>query len=515
MIQYSRLERKPKKQEIKSICSWQRECGILMDMKFILATGVYAVALAAVAETNEVPVPDEPVDSALAVSAGADFRIREEIMHNVPGLPGAPGAMMPRAYRKNINHIRFRPRVWGQLDYEQFTLYTRLTDEFREHFIENGVKRKRRSYNFPDEVVLDNLWLGATGLFDGFFDFRVGRQDMFDGRHSVLGLDRIINDGSPYVGSRCCYADMIRLTFHPTDTSKLDAFTLYDNGRNIFRYGNRNSRGRPMNAIHPGDSPEMDEWGGGLVWNDDLFERRLPYQLFIVHKHAEKYRAPSGARIPDKQVTTFGVHVTPHVTENFNFDFEGAKQFGARSNGTQAGGWMGYAAADLHKHVKSPDEFRPYTRLSAYYLSGDKHRTEGDDNDTAWDPMWARAPMDSEMFQYGTLYGLGYWSNMLYPKWTVGADFGKMHRVSAYSGPMFAAVQDHQGHADGSGQSMYKGWLTAARYDFPLRIAPKGASGLDRFTVFGHLVAEVFNPGDYFDSSRPAYFIRWEIVFKF
>ena len=62
---------------------------------------------------------------------------------------------------------------------------------------------------------------------------------------------------------------------------------------------------------------------------------------------------------------------------------------------------------------------------------------------------------------------------------------------------------------------MYKGWLTAARYDFPLRIAPKGATGLDRFTIFGHVVAEVFNPGDYYDSSRPAYFLRWEIIFKF
>jgi len=484
-------------------------------MKSIFATAVSAVACFAAASTNDVPVVEEPVDSALKASVGADLRIREEIMHNVPGLPGAPGAVMPRAYKKNINHMRIRPRVWGSLEYEEFSLYTRITDEFREHFIENGVKRKRRTYNFPDEVILDNLWFGGKGLFDGFLDFRIGRQDLFDGLHSVLGLDRIIVDGSPYVGSRCCYADMIRFTLHTTETSKLDAFALYDNGRNIFRYGNRASRGRPMNAIHPGDSPEMDEWGGGLVWNDELFEKRLPYQLFVVHKHAEDYHRASGARVPDKQITTVGAHIMPQLTENIGFDFEGAKQFGTRSNNTQAGGWMGYAAVDFHKHVTSPEKFRPYTRLSAYYLSGDKHRTEDGDNDTAWDPMWARAPMDSEMFQYGTLYGIGYWSNIFYPKLTVGADLGKMHRVSIYSGPMFAAVQDHLGHADGSGDSMFKGWLSAARYDFPLHIAPKDATGFERFTIFGHLIAEVFNPGDYYDSSRPSYFIRWEIVFKF
>ena len=486
-----------------------------MRMKIILATATAALACAAAAGTNDVPVIDEPVDSAFQTSFGADLRIREEIMHNVPGLPGAPGAMMPRAYKKNINHLRVRPRVYGQIDYEEFTLYGRLVNEFREHFIENGVKRKRRAYNFPDEVALDNLWFQGKGLFDGFLDFRIGRQDLFDGLHSTLGLDRIMIDGAPFVGSRSCYADMIRFTLHPTETSKLDAFALYDNGRNNYRYGNRLSRGRPMNAIHPADSPEMDEWGGGLVWNDDLFEKRLPYQLFVVHKHAEDYHNASGARRPDEQITTFGVHVMPQITENVSLDLEGAKQFGTKSSNVQAGGWMGYAAIDFHKHVTSPDQIRPYTRLSAYYLSGDTHRTGEHDNDTAWDPMWARAPMDSEMFQYGTLYGLGYWSNMTYPKLTVGADIGKLHRVSAYSGPMFAAVQDHLGHADGSGDSMYKGWLTAARYDFPLRIAPKGATGFDRFTVFGHVVAEVFNPGDYYDSSRPAYFIRWELIFKF
>lgn len=119
------------------------------------------------------------------------------------------------------------------------------------------------------------------------------------------------------------------------------------------------------------------------------------------------------------------------------------------------------------------------------------------------------------MFQYGTLYGLGYWSNMTYPKFTLGLDIGPKHRVSAYSGPMFAAAQDRAGHADGSGESMFKGVLSATRYDFPLVLAPKGATGVDRFEMFGHVVAELFNPGDYYDSSRPAWFLRWEVTVKF
>ena len=471
------------------------------------------VAVACGAQTNTVPVEAEAED-VVKFNAGGDLRVRQEIMHNVPGLPGAPGAMMPRAYKEAQNHIRYRPRVWSRLDAGDFGLYARLVDEMREHIVKNGVKRKNRSYNFPDEVALDNLYLEGRGLYDDFLDFRLGRQDLFDGRHSVLGLDRLMLDGAPYVGSRSCYADMARFTLHPTETSKLDAFALYDNGRNNFRYGSRHSRGRPMNAIHPGDNPEMDEWGGGLVWNDVLLDGGLPYQLYVVHKHNEDYKAFNGAHVEDKQITTVGAHVMPELDENLSLDFDLAQQFGTRSNDAQAGGSMAYAAIDYHKE-KTYQGIRPYTRLSAYYLSGDRHRTGADDGDTAWDPMWARAPCDSELMQYGTLYGLGYWSNMLYAKWTIGADLGKRHSISAYSGPMWAAAQDHLGHADGSGDSMFKGVLSAVRYDFPLLLAPRQATGIKRFEIFGHLMAEMFNPGDYYDSSRPAYFIRWEVNFRF
>jgi len=463
----------------------------------------FAFATAIVrAETNSV-----------AVDAGADLRVRQEIMHNITGLPGASGAMMPRTYRKDVNHIRFRPRVWASASWDKFTLYGRLVNEFREHIVKNGVPRKYRAYNFPDELALDDLYLDGSGLFDGFFDFRIGRQDMFEKGHSVFGLDRILFDGSPYVGSRSCYADMIKFTFHTTDTSKLDAFALYDNGRNIFRYGNRNSRGRPMNAIHPADSPDMDEWGGGLVWHDSLCDKSLPYRVYAIHKRNEDYYTAGRRHMPDKQLTTVGLNVIPEVTDNLSFELDYAEQFGTLGD-RQAGGRMGYAAVDFHRS-RTAQGLRPYTRLSVYYMSGDRHRGGDDDNDTGWDPLWGRWPQDSELFQYGTLYGLGYWSNMTYPKLTLGMDIGPHHRLMAYTGPIFAAAQDHAGHADGSGESMFKGELSVIRYDFPILLAPKNARGVDRFEIFGHVMAELFNPGDYYDSSRPAWFLRWELMFVF
>ena len=495
--------------------------GKIAHMKHIYAFVVLSMAATASAVASQTNVPPAEIaetSSKLKANAGADFRVRQEIMHNVPGLPGAPGAMLPRSKKEAINQFRFRPRVWGRLDYENFGLYTRLVNETREYVVENGQRHADRNYTFPDEVVVDNLYFEGMGLFDGFLDFRFGRQDLFDGKHSVLGLDHIMQDGAPYVGSRSCYADMARFTLHPTEDSKLDMFALYDNGRNVLRWGNHNSDNRPMNALNPRDSPGMDEWGGGAVWASDLFEKRLPYQIYAVHKHTESYWArwtPAPTRMAEKQITTLGVRVQPQVTESFSFDFEGAKQFGSKSNGgKQAGGWMGYAAMDLHPQISK--EWQPYARLSAYYLSGDRHRTDDEnDNDTAWDPMWARSPNDSELFQYGTVYGPGYWSNMLYTKLTLGADFGPHHGLCAYSGPMWAAVNDHIGQVGATGGSSYKGWNSSIRYDFPVWLAPKGAKGMDRFEVFGHVVAEMFNPGDYYDSTRPAYFLRWEFIFKF
>jgi len=143
--------------------------------------------------------------SALAFDAGADLRIRQELMDNVPGLPGG-GVLSSRARGAYKNHMRFRPRVWGEvrLDSEEsgmFRLYARITDEMRWY-----VKPHGNAYTFPDEVILDNLFFEGKGLFDGLFDFAIGRQDIY----GLYGLDHVFVDGTPGDGSRTVYSDMVR-----------------------------------------------------------------------------------------------------------------------------------------------------------------------------------------------------------------------------------------------------------------------------------------------------------------
>ena len=55
--------------------------------------------------------------------------------------------------------------------------------------------------------------------------------------------------------------------------------------------------------------------------------------------------------------------------------------------------------------------------------------------------------------------------------------------------------------------------LSQARYDFPIWLADKSKG--ERFEVFGHVLAEFFNPGDYYETDKLGFFFRWQVEFKF
>lgn len=80
---------------------------------------------------------------------GADFRVRQEIMDNIPGNPGSIYSLLPVKRSGNANHVRFRPRIWFELENGPFRLYTRFTDEFREHIVKNGARKKTEATIFP------------------------------------------------------------------------------------------------------------------------------------------------------------------------------------------------------------------------------------------------------------------------------------------------------------------------------------------------------------------------------
>ena len=433
--------------------------------------------------------------------AGADLRIREELFENVPGLPG--GGLLLRTKRGVFtNHIRFRPRVWGEVkwttqNWGSWRIYMRLADEFRW-----CPEPYKNTHTFPDELILDNLFIEGKGLFDGFLDLKVGRQDYY----GLYGLDHVFVDGTPGDGSRTTFGDMVGFTLHVTDESKIDLFGLYDHDDTDIRWGTDRSKHTVLSGIDPTASPDMDDYGYGLIWGSNL-AKWLPYQLFAMQKNTHEFEDAKGVMHPWTQRELMGAKFVPQIDEEWSLQMEGMGQVGCNGDGATLSGWSAYAGVNWKSATES--EIKPYGRFGYHFMSGDDDAAEEDGGHSAWDPMWARGVNDSEMFLYGTHYGAAWWSNMHYVKATVGCDLGRRHRIEGSCGPLFAAAQDGMGGGDG----LFKGFLSQARYDFPIWLADK-AKG-ERFEVFGHLLAEFFNPGDYYETEKPGFFLRWQVEFKF
>lgn len=431
----------------------------------------------------------------LTFDAGADLRIRQEIYDNVPGMPGG-GRMSNYARGPYKNHLRFRPRVWGEVvaltqDETMWRVYTRLADEFRWYVKPTSP----RPYAFPDELIIDNLFIEAKGLFDGLLDFRAGRQDLL----FLYGLDHIFVDGTPGDGSRSTYTDMIRVALNFEDDRRLDLFALYNFDDSDLRWGTEKGHHRALAGLG-GAEPEMDNWGFGAIWNDKIVEN-VPYQFYVMQKNTASYHLKNGTKRPTTQRELIGLKLTPRLNDEWALQLEADGQIGKNGDSKTLYGAHSYAGANW---MSASEGIKPFAKFGYEFKSGSKDAAKNDGGHGTWDPMWSCGAVESEMFLYGPLYGVGWWSNSHYPKLTLGLSMAKHHRLSASMAPIFAACRDHLGGGDGS----FKGLQSQVRYDFP--IFEDG-----RFEVFAHVLAEFFNPGDYYSTDKPAYFVRWQLDFKF
>lgn len=432
--------------------------------------------------------------------AGADLRVRQELMKNVPGLPGG-GVQFPVRRSGFVQHMRFRPRIWGEAkgvtaSGSAWRLYARLADEFR--WCPEPCKHAQ---TFPGEVFLDNLFFEGRGLFDGFLDLKVGRQDLFN----YCGLDHVFDLVSPGDGSRSFYSDMATFTLHLTEESTLDLFALYNFDDNEVRFGTERSKHTSMTGFGGGADLDMDDWGVGAIWRAKL-ATWLPYQVFVMQKNTHAFLR-AGEEHPWTQRELVGTKLMPQIDEEWSLQFEAMGQVGVNGDHETLSGWSSYAGVNWKRATAS--SVKPFGKFGYHFMSGDDDAADEDGGHSAWDPMWARGVSYAEIFLYGTHYGFGWWSNLHAINLTAGLDLGRAHRLAASLTPMFAAAQDGLGGGDG----FFKGVAYQAKYDFPIRLADK-AKG-ERLEVVGHLYAEFFNPGDYFETGKPAFFLRWQVEFKF
>lgn len=435
----------------------------------------------------------KPNPKKLDADGGGDLRVRQEVIRN---MPEANKHFMP-----NQNYIRYRPRVWGAVQNEDFKLYMRVADEMRSYTTPNVPNSQ-----WPDEVFLDNLYLDLYNLFSDRVDLRIGRQDFAGPNGPSYGAGRVIMDGTPLDGSRSIFMDAVRATIKLDEKNTLDVLGIYNSPRNPFVVGSSEPYGYYGRSLIDPKNSET-EWGGGLYFKSKEF-KELPYELYYLYKRETKAltaRTTGTSSVEDGRDThTLGARVMPQLTETVSAEVEAAAQAGEKDSGPSTSGYMGYAGLTYKPLLDS--KAKPYLTGACYYLSGDKNQGAGE-SDSAWDPLWSRWPQFSELYAYNTIYGAGYWSNLIYPHVDAGFNFAPGYKVSSSVGPMYTAVEDNLGGGDGN----LRGWLGTLRYDFPLAKKLFGKRG----ELFGHVTAEMMDPGDYYDSDKLAYFLRWEVTAKF
>ncbi len=420
-------------------------------------------------------------DSWSWLSAGGDFRAREVHFDDIPIIADPPGVT-----RGGMNHFfRFRTRLWARADAGEFgTYYGRLTHEFRY----NVKPDNNTAWEWSEEAVVDSLYVDYMEIED--WSFRVGRQD-FAGPVTGYGTGKLILDGTPKDGSRTIYFDALKIRYSAIENMTVDVVGVYNQPENELAI---NSQDRDVTGYTAGYN-DMTESGAFVYLKDNRFAD-TPYEAYYIYKRESSW-VKGDDPMSGGNFNTFGGRLMPKMGEDFAGNLEVAYQFGNRGAQDQEA-WMVDAVVDYA--IPAMTEKGGKLSLGIYYLSGDDPDTMDDEG---WNPLWARWPQYSELYVYAfDAEGAGRWSNVIFPHLDFAMRITDSVGLKAYIGQMLAD------EANGPGGGTERGWLGVIRSDFTLAQGNYGK-------VTGHLLAEAFDPGDYYNVSEMAHFLRWELLYSF
>ena len=440
----------------------------------ILSTAAAFAEEAGASDATLVPAPGD-AESDFRFRAGGDLRLRQEAFDNVPIKTAEPAVTRGG----NNNYFRIRTRLSAGLDFEDWlSLDARLCNEFRVRNV------GQKSYEWPDELLLDQLKLTLRGLFDGRVDLTLGRQD------ASLGSGRLFAEGTAKDGSRTSFFDGALARIRLAEKTTLDVFGFYGACESDLVAGHEH---RDLTGLAPGYN-DMDEVTAGFFLEDRSIDG-LGWGAYYVWLRDTAWRTRAGDRVPREDVHTLGVRLLPQFSEEVSAEFEGAYQLSESAGYDRR---AGFATGGLK-----------WTFAEGAYVSANGLYMSGDDPDTArredFNVLFGRYPWISELLLYGfDGDGVGTWHNLseFWLEAGVALGEGRRHKVKATVGPVFAPERDGAGGGD------ERGWLETFFYSFPVC---KGDAG----ELTGHLFLEIFEPGDYYVSDRTAYFFRWQLNWAF
>jgi hypothetical protein len=405
---------------------------------------------------------------------GGDVRLREEYFNNVH----ADKTGKEVANDEN-NYFRLRPRAWMKWDpSSKVSLYMRLANESRYYMEPDAdesasARAQVRKWKFPDETVVDNLYIELKGLLGGKTDIKIGRQDL------NYGTGKLVLEGTPNDGSRTIFFDAIKITCKRIPKTTVDFFGIYNMPTNNLAIGDESGWRPVVTGL---------EKGGGVYAMNKAFDA-VPFEVYYMFKSEEPYVSGTVTNIT-RDINTVGFRVMPK-NGRLSANFEAAYQFGQDARKDITGAMID--ALVSYQLIDSAN--KPTIHAGCYYLSGDDPTTA--DKDEGWNPLWARYPQNSELyvFAYG---GPGRWSNITMPFIRASAGLTKEIRVKAQISDVTAPEDD------GPGTGHRRGLLCQVFAEFDI------CKGLT-----GHVLADVLKEGNYYRTYETEVFARWQLMYVF
>ena len=413
---------------------------------------------------------------------GGDIRIRGVTFDDIPIKADPPG--VTRGGQNNF--MRFRTRLWAEETVKDYlALRLRVVNEFRYYD-----KPDNDTWDALDEIIVDSLYLDLKKLFGDKLDLRIGRQDL------VYGTGKVILEGTPKDGSRTIYFDAVKATLKGLlpDTT-LDILGIYNQPENELAI---NRQDRDLTGLAPGFN-DMTE-SGAAVYAKNKSVENTPMEAYYVYKRESDWMRGTNA-VPRNYINTIGVRAMPKFNDQFDASAELAYQMG-KTGDNDMDGLMLDAMANWH--IPSDGEMQPCLGLGWYYLSGNDPDSADDEG---WNPLWARWPQYSELYIYAfDADGAGRWSNVNMPHvdFTI-SPLGKNWKSKLMGAYLMAPEKDGPGGGD------ERGLLGTWRNDFLLKEKLLG----QKDKLFGHLLFEVLEPGNYYNVGKTSYFVRLEISYAF
>lgn len=430
-------------------------------------------------------------------SWGADLRLRTIYAKNFLFFnSGNPSDVDERHFQ------RYRARWWSKFDLDgvglaNVDLNVRLTWE-------------ARTYPEPDPfdswyggtIMFDHLNVKAEKLFDLPVTLTVGRQDI------ILGNGWLVLDGTPLDGSRTIFFDAVRFDWKATDDHTLSLIYIDQSGTDDRLF-------HPINDLEE-DNIEQEE-RGVIAWysNKSLLEDG-EFNAYFMYKQMEaltgRIRNNGGSNFgswgQDGEIYCVGLRAVKKFDENWSARGEFAHQFGHKmtANPAPAPAGLGNTTSAFGLNTRLTYDFNDDSKTSVFaayeWLSGDDPNTATNES---FDIMWGRWPQFSELYIYS------------YATETRIADVTNIHRVGlgVVTHPhekielcgswniIFADENTYKGAVGFSGGELRGNQLAAVmRYKLNSHIS-------------GHLLGEVFFPGNYYGQPRndPATFLRGELTF--